>query len=29
MAESFAYVVTPSGRINITAEYPADPLVCS
>ena len=28
MAESFSYVVTPSGRINITAEYPAEPLVC-
>ena len=28
MAESVSYVVTPSGRINITAEYPAEPLVC-
>ena len=28
MAESFSYVVAPSGRVNITAEYPAEPLVC-
>jgi hypothetical protein len=28
MAESFSYVVTPSGLINITAEYPAAPLAC-
>jgi hypothetical protein len=28
MASSFAYVVTASGRINITAHYPAEPLVC-
>ena len=28
MAESFSYVVTPTGRVNITAEYPAEPLVC-
>jgi hypothetical protein len=29
MAESFSYVVTPSGRVNITAEYPAEPLACA
>lgn len=28
MAERFAYTVTPSGRVNIKAEYPAEPLVC-
>ena len=28
MAERFSYVVTPSGRVNIKAEYPAEPLVC-
>jgi hypothetical protein len=28
MAASFSYVVTPTGRVNITAEYPAEPLVC-
>ena len=28
MAESFSYVVTPSGRVNVKAEYPAEPLVC-
>ena len=28
MAERFSYTVTPSGRVNVKAEYPADPLVC-
>jgi hypothetical protein len=28
MASSFRYVVTPSGRVNITADYPAEPLDC-
>ena len=28
MAERFSYVVTPSGRVNVKAEYPAEPLVC-
>ena len=28
MAESYSYVVTPSGRVNIQAEYPVEPLVC-
>ena len=28
LAASVSYVVTPSGRVNIRAEYPADPLVC-
>ena len=28
LAESFSYVVTPSGRVNVKAEYPAEPLVC-
>jgi hypothetical protein len=28
MAESFSYVVTPTGRVNIKAVYPAEPLVC-
>ena len=28
MAERFSYSVTPSGRVNIKAEYPAEPLVC-
>jgi hypothetical protein len=28
MAERFSYTVTPSGRVNVKAEYPAVPLVC-
>jgi hypothetical protein len=28
MAERFSYTVTPSGRVNVKAEYPAEPLVC-
>jgi hypothetical protein len=28
MAESFSYVVTPAGQVNITAAYPAEPLAC-
>lgn len=28
IAERFSYVVTPSGRVNVKAEYPAEPLVC-
>ena len=28
LAESFSYTVTPSGRVNVKAEYPAEPLVC-
>jgi hypothetical protein len=28
MASAFHYVVTPSGQISITADYPAEPLVC-
>jgi hypothetical protein len=28
MAERFSYSVTPSGRVNVKAEYPAQPLVC-
>ena len=28
MAERFSYSVTPSGRVNVKAEYPAEPLVC-
>ncbi|HEX5013618.1 MAG TPA: hypothetical protein VFV72_05590 [Candidatus Limnocylindrales bacterium] len=28
MASSFHYVVTPTGRINVTAYYPATPLNC-
>jgi len=28
MAERFSYTVTPSGRVNIKAEYPAEPLAC-
>lgn len=28
MASQFEYVVTPSGRVNITAHYPAVPLAC-
>ena len=28
MASDFSYVVTPSGRVNITAHYPAVPLAC-
>jgi hypothetical protein len=28
MAESAQYVITPSGRVFITASYPAQPLVC-
>jgi hypothetical protein len=28
MAERFSYAVTPSGRVNVKAEYPAEPLVC-
>ncbi len=29
MAASFSYVVTPSGQIRVTAEYPAQPLACA
>jgi hypothetical protein len=29
MAASFSYVVTASGRVNIRAAYPAEPLACS
>ena len=28
LAERFSYTVTPSGRVNVKAEYPAEPLVC-
>jgi hypothetical protein len=28
MASAFAYVVTPSGHVSITAHYPAEPLAC-
>ena len=28
MAERFSYTVSPSGRVNVKAEYPAEPLVC-
>ena len=28
LAESFSYTVTPSGRVNVKAEYPVEPLVC-
>jgi hypothetical protein len=28
LAERFSYTVTPSGRVNVRAEYPAEPLVC-
>jgi hypothetical protein len=28
MASSFHYTVTPSGNVNVTAYYPATPLVC-
>ena len=27
LAASFSYTVTPSGRVNVKAEYPAEPLV--
>lgn len=27
-ADSFSYVVTPSGRVRVTSTYPAVPLVC-
>jgi hypothetical protein len=28
MASAFAYVVTPSGNVSITAHYPSEPLAC-
>ncbi len=29
LAASFRYVVTPSGHVNVSSEYPAEPVVCS